>query len=215
MSEIVVFGAGGRAGRQAVAEALRRGHGVTAVVRDPAKYAESAHEGARLVAGDVTDPAGVAAAVAGRDAVIHAAAVYGAGTDPGAFFPGAARALLAGIRADGGTARLVVVGLSSFLTDASGVRLMDAPGFPREFAPFCRAHEAGLTVLAEEGGDVDWVYASPAGDFDHGGGRTGRYRVVGHGDADARVSYADFAVALLDEAADAPRHRGTHLAVTG
>ncbi|MEV1206649.1 NmrA family NAD(P)-binding protein, partial [Microbispora rosea] len=35
---IVIFGAGGRAGRQAVAEARRRGHRVTAVVRDPAGH---------------------------------------------------------------------------------------------------------------------------------------------------------------------------------
>ena len=40
MGKIVIFGAGGRAGRAAVAEAGRRGHRVTAVVRDPGKYAD-------------------------------------------------------------------------------------------------------------------------------------------------------------------------------
>ncbi|WP_245899650.1 NAD(P)H-binding protein, partial [Nonomuraea indica] len=38
MSKIVIFGAGGRAGRHAVAEAVARGHHVTAVVRDPARH---------------------------------------------------------------------------------------------------------------------------------------------------------------------------------
>jgi hypothetical protein len=55
----------------------------------------------RLVAGDVTSAADVAAAAVGHDAAIHAAAVYGAGTDPDGFFPGAARALIEGLRQAG------------------------------------------------------------------------------------------------------------------
>ncbi|MGW4698416.1 NAD(P)H-binding protein, partial [Kitasatospora cineracea] len=42
MARIVVFGAGGRVGRAAVAEAVRRGHAVTAVVRDPDRHPELA-----------------------------------------------------------------------------------------------------------------------------------------------------------------------------
>ncbi|HEX2312530.1 MAG TPA: NAD(P)H-binding protein, partial [Thermomonospora sp.] len=42
MGKIIVFGAGGRAGRAAVAEAVRRGHEVTAVVRDPARHPDLA-----------------------------------------------------------------------------------------------------------------------------------------------------------------------------
>ncbi|MEV0490600.1 NmrA family NAD(P)-binding protein [Streptomyces atratus] len=39
MSGMVVFGAGGRRGRTVTAEARMPGHHVTAVVRDPEKYA--------------------------------------------------------------------------------------------------------------------------------------------------------------------------------
>lgn len=46
------------------------------------------------------------------------------------------------------------------------------------------------------------------------GGRTGRDRTAERGDAAARVSSADFAIAPLDEA-DTPRRPGTHLAITG
>ncbi|MEV4215444.1 NAD(P)H-binding protein [Micromonospora sp. NPDC049662] len=63
---IVIFGAGGRAGRRAVAEARRRGHRVTAVVRDPAAHGDLGE--AHVVAGDVTDAASVARAAAGQDA---------------------------------------------------------------------------------------------------------------------------------------------------
>ncbi|MEV5750113.1 NAD(P)H-binding protein [Actinoallomurus sp. NPDC052308] len=212
MSRFVIFGAGGRAGRQAVAEARRRGHQVTAVVRDPSRYGGLADDGVRIAAGDVTDVADVATLAAGHDAAINAAAVYGAGTDPDAFFTGAAHALVKGLR-QAGVDRLVAVGLSVLLPGSDGVRQLDAPGFPAEFRPFCLAHAAGLEVLRGDGGTLDWVYVSPAGDFDHEGERTGHYELREHGDAAARISYADFALVLLDEA-ETPRHHRSHLAVT-
>ena len=48
-------------------------------------------------------------------------------------------------------------------------------------------------------------------DFDHEGTRTGRYRTA-PADAASRISYADFAIAVLDEIDD-PRHHRTHLGV--
>ncbi|MFE0133065.1 NAD(P)-dependent oxidoreductase [Streptomyces sp. NPDC059037] len=214
MSRIVIFGAGGRAGRQAVAEARRRGHGVTAVVREPARYAGLADGGVRIAAGDVTDAADVAALADGHDAAINAAAVYGEGTDPDTFFTSAAHALVEGLR-QAEVDRLVTVGLSSLLPGPDGTRLLDAPGFPAEFRPFCLAHAAGLEVLRAQGGALDWVYVSPAGDFDHEGERTGHYDTREHGDMAARISYADFALSLLDEVeAETLRHGRSHLAVT-
>lgn len=109
MGKIVIFGAGGRTGRAAVTEALRRGHQVTAVVRDPARYSGPAGGGVRVAAGDVTSVPDVIALAAGQDAAIHAAAVYGEGTDPASFFPSAARALVAGLP-QAGVGRLVAAG---------------------------------------------------------------------------------------------------------
>jgi putative NADH-flavin reductase len=209
MSRIVIFGAGGRAGRQAVAEARRRGHEVTAVVRDPSRYRGLADGGVRIAVGDITDEADVAALAAGHDAGINAAAVYGEGTDPDAFFTTAAHALVNGLR-QAGVDRLIAVGLSVLLPGPDGTRLLDT--LPAEVRPFCLAHAAGLEVLRAEGGALDWVYVSPAGDFDHEGERTGHYDVREHGDTTARISYADFAIALLDEA-ETPRHHHHHLAV--
>jgi putative NADH-flavin reductase len=211
MGSFVIFGAGGRAGKQAVAEARRRGHQVTAVVRDPSRYGGLADGGVRITAGDVTDAADVAALAAGHDAAINTAAVYGAGTDPKAFFTSAAHALIKGLR-QAGVNRLVTVGLASLLPGPDGTRLLDMPGFPAEFRPFCLAHAAGLEALRVVGGTLDWVYVSPAGDFDHEGERTGHYEIRAHGDATARISYADFALVMLDEA-ETPRHHRSHLAV--
>ncbi len=53
--EIVVLGATGRTGRRVVEEALRRGHGVRAVVRDPATAALP--QGVDVRAGDARDGA--------------------------------------------------------------------------------------------------------------------------------------------------------------
>jgi uncharacterized protein len=189
VTKLVIFGAGGRAGRAAVAEASRRGLDVTALTRADA---------------DVTDATAVRESVAGHDAVISAAAVYGPDTDPDGFFRASALALLASR-----PKRLVVVGLSSILTDEHGARLMDAPGFPREFHPFCHAHEAGLELLRTS--DIDWLYASPAGDF---GAGQGGYQAGEFGDPINRISYEDFAVALIDEV-QRPKHHRVHMAVRG
>ncbi|WP_226961374.1 MULTISPECIES: NAD(P)-dependent oxidoreductase [Streptomyces] len=207
MMRIVIFGAGGRAGRTAVAEAEARGHEVTAVVRDPTKHRELG--AARVVAGDVSVAADVARLATGQGAAINAAADIAAPAD--VFFPGAASALDTGL-APAGVSRLLFVGLASVLPGASGVPLMDEPGYPNEYRPFMLGHAAGLERL--RGSALDWVYAAPAGDFDHGAGRTGRYRIADHADRDDRISYPDLAVALLDEI-ERPRHHRSPLAIGG
>jgi putative NADH-flavin reductase len=191
MSRIVIFGAGGRAGRTAVAEALTRGHDVTAVVRDVSRYQGPPE--ARVVAGDVLDAATHAA---GADAVISA--VYQSGPD---FFVRAAKSL-----STAGAGRIVVVGLASVLPTADGTLLMDTDGYPQDWRDFYLAHAAGVAAL-----DGDWVVVSPAGDFDHGGRRHGGYRVL-PADAGSRISYADLAIALIDEV-EQPSHHREHIGV--
>jgi putative NADH-flavin reductase len=208
MSQIVVFGAGGRAGREAVAEARRRGHGVTAVVRDPGRHEGLAGDRVSVAAGDVTTVDSVATLAVGHDAAV--CAVYDPAADAHAFYTAAARALRDGLPRAGVT-RLVVVGLASILPTADGAALMDTPGYPQEYRSFYLAHAAGVTVLRGSTGPLDWVVVSPSGDFDHGAGRSGRYRRA-PADAASRISYADLAVALLDEV-DTPRHHRTHVGV--
>lgn len=208
MGKLVVFGAGGRAGRAAVAEARRRGHQVTAVVRDPGRHSGLSGAGVHLIAGDVTDADSVIRVASGHDAAISA--VYDPAAQPSAFYPGAARALLDGL-ARAQVMRLLVVGLASTLKTGQGVALMDTPDYPSEYRSFHLAHAAGMQVLRTATTGVDWLVVSPAGDFDHGGVRSGRYRPA-MADATSRISYADLAVALIDEI-DTPAHHRTHLGV--
>ncbi|MEU1664830.1 NAD(P)H-binding protein [Streptomyces sparsogenes] len=211
MARIAVFGAGGRAGRLLVAEAAARGHQVTAVVRDPATYPDLAAGDVTVVAGDVTDPAGVAAAVAGHDAVISS--IYREGVDPTELYEGAARALLAGL-GEAGVGRLVVVGLAATLETEPGVRVLDAPDFPEAFRTFALGHAAGLEVLRSAPPEVDWLVVNPPMSFEPEGARTGRYRLFGGQlpPGGGRISYADLAIAVLDEI-ETPKHHRTQLAV--
>ncbi|WP_427886531.1 NAD(P)-dependent oxidoreductase [Kribbella sp. GL6] len=188
MSKILVVGARGRAGSAAVAEARGRGHDVLGVARGG---------GDEAAAGDVLDSERIAELAAGRDAVI--AGVYGAGDG---FFPRSARALVKGL-GKAGVRRLVWVGLASILPTADETLLMDTDGYPRKYRSFFLAHQAALDVFAAS--DLDWVSLAPAGDFSDLSPR-GSYR-AGPADAGARISYADFAVALVDEVDHPSRHR--------
>lgn len=199
MSKIAVFGAGGRAGRAVVAEALRREHQVVSVVRNPSDHPNL---GGAAVAGDVTSVGDVDRIAGEVDAVV--AAVY----DPASadFFRAAAGALVKGVNR-----RLIWVGLASILPTSSGGLLMDSPAYPQEYRGFYLAHAAAIEVFTSS--DLDWISIAPSGDFDHENpGRVGSYRLA-PADAALRISYADLAIAVLDEIDD-PRHHRTLLGVS-
>jgi len=67
--KVVVFGSTGSTGRLVVEFALSAGHVVTAFIRDP-KRMPLTHPNLRIVKGNAMDPASVASAVQGADAVI-------------------------------------------------------------------------------------------------------------------------------------------------
>jgi hypothetical protein len=68
--KITLYGTSGMIGSRILDEALRRGHTVTAVVRDTAKIA--ARPNLTIVVGDATDAASVAATAVGSDVAISA-----------------------------------------------------------------------------------------------------------------------------------------------
>ncbi|MDT0609890.1 NAD(P)-dependent oxidoreductase [Streptomyces lancefieldiae] len=66
---LTVFGATGGVGQEVVRQALGAGHQVTAVVRDPARLSVTG-ERLEVFRADLSDPAALRPAVAGRDAVL-------------------------------------------------------------------------------------------------------------------------------------------------
>jgi putative NADH-flavin reductase len=208
MNSIIVFGAGGRAGRRVVAEALSRGHRVTSVVRDPARHHDLA---GTVVSGDVTDAESVAALAAGHDAAVNAAARLDV---PAAeFFPAAARALTNGLlKAD--VPRLVAIGIGTTLEAAPGLAVHDTPDFPVEYRAFSLGHAAQIEVL--RAADLDWVLLVPPPTLlDDATDGTGTYQTGGTEVLPTGAGlfpYADLAVAVVDEI-DRPRHHRAVVAV--
>jgi putative NADH-flavin reductase len=190
-----------------VDEALDRGHEVTAVLREPTLF--SPRPGETVVHGDVSDAASVARPAAGHDVAISA---IGPRTgSPETYAVDIAHALLEGL-AQAEVPRLVVVGGAGSLRVAGGGRLLDSPDFDEDWKPGALAAAAALDVFRNARAEVDWVYFSPAGFFDPEGPRTGRYRLGGDDlvvDASgaSHLSYADGAVAILDEVENPRHHR--------
>ncbi|MFI6873860.1 NAD(P)-dependent oxidoreductase [Streptomyces sp. NPDC050400] len=203
---ITVFGAAGNVGRRVVAEALARGHRVTAVVRDPAR-ATDLPAGATPRTGDAADPRSVAALAAGQDLVVSATRPA-PGREPE--LVAATEALLSGLHATG--VRLLLVGGAAGLTvPGTGTSLVDAPGFPDFLRPIALACNAQYEALRATAHDVDWAYAAPAAELEPGV-RTGSYRLgadelVVDADGVSAISMEDFALALLDEAERPKHHR--------
>ncbi|MFF5228098.1 NAD(P)-dependent oxidoreductase [Dactylosporangium sp. NPDC000521] len=221
MSSIVIFGAGGRAGRAVTAEALARGHQVTAVVREPARHPGIATAGVRVVRGDVRDRQATAAIPRGHAAVVSAVtpasspeALAALGPLDARFFADAADALAEGLpRA--GVRRLVVIGLFANLLGADGRPVHDDPAaFPEQLRPFALSHSAGLDRLCTAGAEVDWLMLTPPAGLDAAGPRLGRYQIGGETLPASGLSYADLAVAVLDEIEEPTLHR-RRVAVSG
>lgn len=205
--KIAVIGAGGRVGQRTVQEALRRGHEVTAVVRDPSSF-QQRDDRVTVTAADVTDADQVVRAVRGHDAVISAVGPAYENGDM-QLLTRAAQCLLTALpRA--GVRRLIVVGGAASLEVAPGVRLLDTPDFPDAFKPIGKAHADALDVFRASDTDVDWAFVSPPAMLEPGE-RTGRYQVGGDqflmgANGQPSISMEDYAIALLDEA-----ESGTHV----
>jgi len=222
MSRIVVFGAGGRAGSAVVAEAAGRGHTVTAVVRDPDAFPGLARDGVTVVRGDVDAPADVARVVAGHDAIVNAVTPLKGPQDIGRldplFFVRTGRHLVDAATKHG-VSRLVLVGHFSNLVTRSGALVADVEEmFPPFLRGFSQSHTDGLKYFEGTPEAIDWVMLSPPANLDVEGPRTGTYRVGGadllpeHHDTPAHLSYADLAVAMVDEI-DNPKHHRTRVSV--
>ncbi|MEV4050229.1 NAD(P)H-binding protein [Amycolatopsis sp. NPDC049688] len=190
---LTILAATGRTGLALTREAVRRGHTVTAIARDPARIAVPGTAGLQKVAGDVEDPANLAAVI-GPDSVVLSAL----GTDRAGVLSAGAKAVVAA-----GPRRIIWLGAygtgpsaspaSEVLAKVLGDRLGDKV-------------EADRTVLAA-GGTV--FHAGMLAD----GPESPHRRTVGLDaappfDLTATISRDTVAAAMLDEA-ETPRFTGT------
>jgi uncharacterized protein len=78
---LAVLAASGRTGFAITRQALERGHTVTAIARDPERIALHDSAGLKKVAGNVDDPASIAAVIAVDSVVLSALATVQSGLD--------------------------------------------------------------------------------------------------------------------------------------
>jgi putative NADH-flavin reductase len=192
--KIALVGASGNVGTRIAAEALGRGHDVTAIARNVSAIAPQEH--LRAVAADVTDEA-AAAALSGHDCVVLSVRFQGLDFER----------VLEIVRRSG-VARLLVVGGAASLEVKPGLALIDTPDFPDFIKPEAEPARQALGRLRKET-EIDWTFLSPSVFFE-AGARTGTFRLGGDAlltaaDGKSHISYEDYAIALLDEI-EQPKH---------
>ena len=189
---VLVLGATGPTGRHIVAQALERGHTVTALARRPERLAIR-HARLSTMAGDVTDDQAVARAVPGHDVVVSALGVGRAFRSDGLIARAAPRIVSAMERAE--ISRLIF--LSAF---GVGGTAPQAPWFFRlmfrlMLADIYADKAAGEAIIARS--KLNWTILAPV--LLTNGAGTGRYRagedlqIRGL----ARISRADVAACVL------------------
>lgn len=193
--KIAVVCANGKAGKLIVQEAVAKGADVTAVVRS-----ENQSEAAKVILKDLFDL--TAADLAGFDVVIDAFGAWTPETIGG--IPKAVKHLCDVLA--GTDIRLLVVGGagSLYVNKEHTLCVADGADFPEAFKPLAAAHDEALKHLRTRT-DVKWTYISPAGDFQADGAKTGKYILGGeeltlNSRGEGVISYADYAVAMVNEA---------------
>ena len=201
MSDIVVFGAGGTAGSRIAAEAVERGHRVTAAVRRP-EAVGYLPPGVRTVTGDATSARSVRELA--EDADVLVVAIGGGERD---LWRDAARTLVDTLRELPDPPRVIHVGGGSTLLTPKGTRYLDEPDFPEEYRDSAHGQADALEFYRTSADGVTWTYVSPPPLEFHPGERTGHYRTgTDHPVTDAQgrsvLTYEDLAVAIVDEIED-------------
>ena len=195
MSNIAIIGATGRAGSQLLEEALRRGHSVVAIARHVSKIGERAGVVTKEV--DVNDAQALQTAVAGSDVVLSAAH----------FSTLPAAAIIEPVK-KAGVKRLLFVGGAGSLLLPDGSQVIQSPDFPEAYKPEATAGGIYLDTLRAEK-DLDWTFLSPSAEFVEGE-RTGTFRLgqdhlLVSAEGKSWITFADFAIAMLDEV-EQPKH---------
>lgn len=199
--KIAVLAANGKAGSLITEEAVNRGIDVTAVVRK-----ENKSKADKFILKDILDLN--YEDLKDFDVIIDA---FGAWTPETLPLHSSTINHLSDIL-EGKDNRLLIVGGAGglYTNKEHSERLMDGKDFPEDFMPLATAMGKSLEELRKRN-NVKWTYISPAADFQADGKRTGEYILAGeeftvNSKGESVISYADYAIAMVDEAV-----KGNHI----
>ena len=193
--KIAVVCANGKEGKLIVKEAIERGLDVTAIVRG-----ENHSDTEKVIHKDLFDL--TASDLENFDVVIDA---FGAWTPETLPQHSTSLKHLCDIIIGKETRLLIVGGAGSLYVNSEHTeQVMDGADFPDVFKPLAENMGKALEELRTRN-DVKWTYISPAGDFQADGERTGKYILGGeeltlNAKGESIISYADYAIAMVDEA---------------
>lgn len=199
--KIIVIGSNGKSGQLIVKEAVERGIDVTAVARG-----ENKSVALNYIQKDLFDL--TREDLSGFDVVIDA---FGAWTEETLPLHSKSLNKLSDLVSGTDTRLLVVGGAGSlYVNPEHTLTVSDGADFPDMFKPLANAMAKSLGELRQRN-DVKWTYISPAGDFQADGERTGKYILAGeeftvNSKGESVISYADYAIAMIDEAT-----KGNHI----
>ena len=192
---VAVFGATGGIGIELVGQALGLGHSVTAFVRDPARLANRG-DGLTIVTGDARDPADVARAVRGQDAVLCA---LGTSDLKQTTLRATGTANIIRAMEQEGVRRLIVVSAMGIGASWTSLSLFNRLFFATVLRSARADHEAQEAAVTASG--LDWTIVRPSGLVNTPG--TGVYDVGENVRATtSRIPRADVAHLILKELAD-------------
>ena len=200
---VVVYGATGNSGSEIVKELVSRGHKVTGVARHVEKLKDQ--PGVTAKTDDLSNVDAIAAIIKGADVVVSAYQPPADNTDA---LVDVTKRQIEAVKKAGGP-KLVVVGGAGQLEVAPGVTLIKSGYLPAEYIPIAVSHEKAAQVL--KGSDINSTYIAPAAYFVPGE-RTGKYRtgtnnLVSDEKGESKISFADYAIALVDEIEKAKHER--------
>ena len=199
--KIAVLAANGKVGSLIVKEAVDRGNDVTAIAREENKTVAK-----KFLKKDILDL--TENDLKDFDVVITA---FGAWTEDTLPLHKTTLEHLSDILANKNTRLLVVGGAGSLYTDESlKTQLFEISDFPADYMPVAINMAKGLEVLRKRN-DVKWTYVSPAAEFEYDWERKGEYQLAGevftvNAQGKSEISYADYAIAMVDEA-----EKGNHI----
>ena len=191
--KIGIIGATGKQGQMLVKEATKRGHDVTALIRDHQKLTTEIP----FIEKELYDL--TAEEMAEFDAVINA---FNAPEIMPQLHQTSLRHITK-ILKDLDTRLYVVGGAGSLYTDqGQTTTLVETPDFPDAFKPTALSMSTALAELRGTKG-TNWIYVSPAAEFDFNGERTGAYQLAGevltlNQEGKSYISYADYAIGMID-----------------
>lgn len=195
--KIAVVAASGRVARKVVAEAAARGFEVTAFVR----RAADVDGAAKVIVKDIL--ALEKSDLENFDAVVDG---FGAWTPETLPLHTTTSQHLCDLLSGTNVRLLIVGGAGSLYVDKEHtIQVFKTPDFPADYFPTAQAQANELDELRKRD-DVKWTFVSPAADFQADGARTGKYILAGeeftlNAAGESVISYADYALAIVDEIA--------------